>query len=71
MKPTKRKLSLRAQTLRNLSPGELGRVGGGYSSAAATMCSTQKDTNCIPTFNFYCDSQSCDPYTAGMCSNSC
>jgi len=75
MKPTKRKLSLNAQTLRNLTPGQLGRVGGGISSAMETKCSTVEDTNCVetgtcPTINGSCNTGCCNPHTA-PCSNFC
>jgi hypothetical protein len=76
MKHTHRKLSLHAQTLRNLSAGQLGQVVGAYSSAKATMCSTVEDTNCIETgtcasINGSCVTGCCDPHTAGNCSNAC
>lgn len=46
MKPTKRKLSLNQQTLRNLTPAELHRVAGAVSSAQDSRCSTWNDTGC-------------------------
>jgi hypothetical protein len=70
MKPTKRKLSIQAQTLRNLSPGQLEQVVGAYSSARATMCSTKADTGCTPSGNDYCMSTGCAT-AQGPCSNAC
>jgi len=69
MKPTKRKLSLHAQTLRNLSPDALARIGGGYSSARATMCSTWVDTGCVPSGADFCNTLGCP--TQGCNSNPC
>jgi hypothetical protein len=63
MKHTKRKLSLHAQTLRNLSSGELERVAGAYSSAEATMCSTWLDTGCCgKSAADFCGSTGCATY---------
>jgi hypothetical protein len=63
MKRTKRKLSLHAQTLRNLSPVQLERVVGAYSSAAATMCSTWRETGCCgDTADDFCASTGCATY---------
>ena len=75
MKPTRRKLILHAQTLRNLSPGEFGRVASGMTSKTPTMCSTEEDTNCVdtgtcPTLNGSCVTGCCDPHTRN-CSNFC
>ena len=75
MKPIKRKLRLHAQTLRNLTPGELERLGTGATSKTPTMCSTVDDTNCVdtgtcPTLNGSCVTGCCDPHTAN-CSNFC
>jgi hypothetical protein len=71
MKHTKPKLSLHAQTLRNLSAGQLGQIVGAYSSARATMCSTWVDTGCCgPSANDYCMSTGC-PTAQGPCSTAC
>ncbi len=75
MKPSKRKLSLHAQTLRNLSTSQLGKVSGGFSSQRDNMCSTLEDTNCeytgqCPTLGGSCITGCCDPHTAN-CSNFC
>ena len=75
MKPMKRKLSLNPQTLRNLTPAQLGQVGGAYSSAMDTKCSTVDDTNCLETgqcetLGGSCNTACCDPHTAN-CSNFC
>jgi hypothetical protein len=63
MKPTKRKLILRAQTLRNLSVDQLGRVFGGVSSARSRMCSTFEDTGCLPSGNDTCQTTNCSDNT--------
>jgi hypothetical protein len=50
MKPKNRKLQLATETVRVLIPQRLAHVHGGWSSAAATRCSTWgEESGCIPT----------------------
>jgi len=76
MTRNKRKLSLRAQTLRNLSPDQFERVAGGVSSQLGSRCSTAADLNCTfdsgtcDSINPSCITSCCDPHTAN-CSNFC
>jgi hypothetical protein len=63
MKPTKRKLSLHAQTLRHLTTTHLGRVFGGVSSARGGQCSTLDDTGCLPSGNDTCQTTNCTDNT--------
>ena len=69
MKSTKRKLTVRAQTLRHLSGDQLGQVVGGGSSARFTMCSTIEDTGCLPSGNDYCATPRCPTEAYGCTGN--
>ncbi len=66
MKPSSRKLTLKTETLRNLSRAELGKVAGGVSSGKATWCSTWEDTGCVNT-----GASTCDSHIAECASNAC
>jgi hypothetical protein len=68
MKPLRRKLSLRAETIRQLGQHDLRHVAGGQGTVMHE-CSTMEDTNCCHT-GTDCDSGLCPSarcLTASLC----
>jgi hypothetical protein len=68
MKPIRRKLSLHAETLRQLGRNDLSHVAGGIGTVMRA-CSTMEDSNCCHT-GADCDTSACPSancLTASFC----